>query len=92
MNNHHATEETAVEEMVRDGFEATAKAYAPGKTEPHQHDYDVCLYIVEGEIRLAEVETGTVHVFRAGEQALVNRGTLHSEEHGALKMVVGRRH
>ncbi len=63
-----------------------------GKTEPHQHDYDVCLYIVEGEIRLAEVETGTVHVFRAGEQALVNRGTLHSEEHGALKMVVGRRH
>jgi quercetin dioxygenase-like cupin family protein len=85
------TEEQAIAEMRTSGFEAAAKDYAPGKTEPHAHDYAVSLYIVEGEFRLHEVETGIVHSCRPGDRVLVDAGTAHAEEHGALRMVVGRR-
>ncbi len=80
-----------IAEMAREGFEAAAKAYTPGKTEPHQHDYDVCLYILEGEFSLSEADRALVHRFGPGDKVFVPRGTAHAEEHGALKMIVGRR-
>ncbi len=92
IGNHNSPEETVVEEMMRDGFEAAAKDYMPGRTEPHHHDYDVCLFVVEGEFKVTDVETATTHILRPGDKALVGRGTAHWEEHGALRMVVGRRH
>jgi quercetin dioxygenase-like cupin family protein len=87
-----AAENQMIEEMARDGFEAAAKDYASGATEPHHHDYDVCLYILEGEFRLREVDRSVVHRFVPGDKVLVDRGTVHAEEHGELRMVVGRRH
>jgi hypothetical protein len=85
-------EERMIEEMALEGFEAAAKDYGPGETEPHAHDYDVCLYILEGEFRLREVERSIVHRFGPGNKVVVDRGTVHAEAHGALRMIVGRRH
>ncbi len=85
-------EDQMIEEMARDGFEAAAKDYASGMSEPHQHDYDVCLYILEGEFRLTEVEKSAVHRFGPGDKVCVHRGTVHAEEYGPLRMIVGRRH
>jgi quercetin dioxygenase-like cupin family protein len=87
-----AAEDRMIEEMARDGFEAAAKDYESGATEPHQHPYDVCLYILEGEFRLREVERSVVHRFGPGDKVFVDRGTVHTEEHGPLRMIVGRRH
>ena len=86
------SEEQMIRQMSCDGFEAAARDYGSGATEPHQHDYDVCLYIVEGEFRLREVERSIVHSFGPGDKVLVDRGTTHAEEHGPLRMIVGRRH
>ena len=80
-----------IEAMTRDGYEAAAKDYHAGTTEPHQHDYDVCLYVVEGEFRLQEVERSIVHLFGPGDKVFVDRGTVHAEEHSPLRMIVGRR-
>lgn len=87
-----ASEHQMIEEMARGGFQAAAQAYDPGATEPHHHDYDVCLYILEGEFRLREVERSMVHRFGPGDKVFVGRGTVHAEEHGPLRMIVGRRH
>ena len=87
-----APENQMIEEMARDGFEAAIKDYGSGATEPHQHDYDVCLYILDGEFRLREVERSIVHRFGPGDKVFVDRGTVHAEEHGPLRMIVGRRH
>ena len=87
-----AAEAQVIEELRRDGFEAAARGYEAGKTEPHRHDYDVALYILEGEMRLAEGEGGAVHELRPGDRVFVARGTAHHEEHGPLRMVVGRRY
>lgn len=87
-----APEAQMIEELARDGFEAAVKDYEPGATEPHTHDYDVCLYILAGEFRLREVERSIVHRFGPGDKVLVGRGTIHAEEHGSLRMIVGRRH
>jgi mannose-6-phosphate isomerase-like protein (cupin superfamily) len=85
-------EDQMIAQMAGDGFEAAAKDYFPGKTEPHHHEYDVCLYILEGEFSVAEVSSGQVHRFVPGDKVFVPRGTAHAEEHGALRMVVGRRY
>lgn len=66
--------------------------FAPGKTEPHSHDYDVSLYILEGRFLLPDVEMGIVLSCKVGDRVLVTAGTVHAEEHDVLKMVVGRRH
>ena len=92
IEKHVSGEQAAVEEMIRDGFAAETKAYQGGRSDPHHHEYDVCLYVLEGEFRVTDVDAGTVHVVRPGETALVDRGTVHLEEHGPVKMVVGRRH
>ena len=87
-----ASEDQVIEEMARNGYEAAARVYSSGMTEPHQHDYDVCLYILEGEFRLTEVDKSVVHRFQPGDQVFVARGTVHAEEYGSLRMIVGRRH
>jgi len=86
-----ASEAQALAEISGDGFTAAAKDYSPGKTEPHRHDYDICLHILEGEFRLGLMDEGVVHSFGPGERLFVPAGTLHFEDHGPLKMVVGRR-
>jgi quercetin dioxygenase-like cupin family protein len=86
-----ASEEQAVAEVAREGFEAAAKDYPPGKTEPHSHDYDVLLHILAGEFRLGLVEEGVVHSVGPGDRVFVPAGTDHFEDHGPLRMVVGRR-
>jgi quercetin dioxygenase-like cupin family protein len=78
--------------MAGEGFEAMIKDYSSGTTEPHHHDYDVRLYILEGEFRLTEVDRSVVHRFGPGDEVFVARGTIHAEDHGPLRMIVGRRH
>ena len=88
---YSASEDAAVAELREDGFSAEVKQYAPGTTEPHAHDYEVRLFILEGEFRLLDADREELHTCRPGDRVRVSAGTRHSEDHGALKMVVGRR-
>jgi quercetin dioxygenase-like cupin family protein len=90
-SEYRAGEERALAELERDGFKAEALNYAPGRTEPHAHDYDVCLHVLEGEFRVSEVDRGIVHACGPGSKLTVPAGTRHSEDHGAVRLVVGRR-
>ena len=91
-HGHGADEESALAELARHGFNAATKDYDPGRTEPHQHDHDICLHVIEGEFRLADVASGVVHRCGPGTKAFVGSWTSHFEEHGQLRLVVGRRH
>ncbi len=94
MNVDHArgaSEKDALAELGQEGFVASAVDYAPGKTQPHSHDYDICLHILEGEFRLTDVERQIVHRCGPGTKVFVASGTEHFEEHGDLRMAVGRR-
>jgi len=87
-----APEAQAASEMSDQGYTAAAKDYSPGKTEPHRHDYDICLHILEGEFRLGLIDENVVHSYGPGDRLYVPAGTLHYEDHGDLRTVVGRRH
>ena len=91
MQGNQASEAQAISEISAQGFAAAAKDYGPGRTEPHRHTYDICLHILEGEFRLGLPDDGVVRGFGPGERLLVPAGTPHFEEHGPLRMVVGRR-
>jgi quercetin dioxygenase-like cupin family protein len=82
MQRPGASEAEALAEIGGQGFTAAAKEYAPGKTEPHRHDYDICLHILEGEFRLGLAHEDVVRSFGPGERLFVPAGTHHFEEHG----------
>ena len=42
-------------------------------------------------VGLTEVDEGVVHSFGVGDRFLVPAGMLHFEDHGPLRLVVGRR-
>ncbi|MBA3576104.1 MAG: cupin domain-containing protein [Sphingomonas sp.] len=86
-----ASEADALTELSNAGFSAEAKDYPPGTTKPHQHDYDICLHIIEGEFRLNLVDDGDVRRCRPGDRVYVPAGTVHFEDHGPLRIIVGRR-
>ena len=86
-----ASESQAVAELREGGFSAEVKEYAPETTEPHAHDYEVRLFILDGEFRLLDADKDILHTCRPGDRVRVSAGTRHSEDHGPLKMVVGRR-
>lgn len=86
-----AGEQQALAELEQQGFTGAVKDYPPGTTEPHRHDYDILLYILDGEFRLGDVKAATVHSCMPGDKVFVSAGTPHFEDHGMLRMVVGRR-
>jgi mannose-6-phosphate isomerase-like protein (cupin superfamily) len=86
-----ASEADALSQIAEGGFAAESKIYSAGKTEPHRHDYDICLHILAGEFRLGIPDEGVIHSFGPGDRVFVPAGTLHFEDHGPLEMVVGRR-
>jgi quercetin dioxygenase-like cupin family protein len=90
-HGHGALEQDALAELEHEGFVASAVDYAPGSTQPHHHEYDVCLHVLEGEFRLTDVERQTVHRCGPGTRVFVASGTEHFEDHGELRMAVGRR-
>jgi len=91
IQGHGGSEAQAMAEISGRGFTAAPRDYARGRTEPHRHDYDICLHILEGEFRLGVVDEGVVRSFGPGDRLFVPAGTLHFEDHGSLRMVVGRR-
>lgn len=91
-HGHGADEGAALAELAREGFSAAAKDYEPARTELHQHDHDLCIYVLKGEFKLADVASGVVHRCGPGTRAFVAGDTPHFEEHGELRLVVGRRY
>lgn len=88
---HHASEAEALADIGKDGFVAEAKGYAAGKTEPHCHDYDVFLHVLEGEFTVSVPEDGAEYSAGPGDRLFVPAGTVHSEDHGPVRLVIGRR-
>ena len=86
------TIDQALAEANSEGFVGEIKEYTSGHTEPHQHDYDVRLFVLEGEIRLTDVQDNVVYACGPGTEAYVSAGTAHTEDHDTLKMIVARRH
>ncbi len=86
------TIDKAIAEAKSEGFVGEIKEYTGGHTEPHQHDYDVRLFVLEGEIRLTDVHKNFGHKCGPGTKIHVIAGAAHIEDHGTLKMIVGRRH
>lgn len=84
-------EDQAISEADRDGFATHVMCLSPNRTEPHRHDYDVRLYILEGTFELSSLEDDVVHMCGPGAKVFVGAGTLHAEQHDGVKLVVGRR-
>lgn len=62
-----------------------------GRTEPAQHDDGVRLFVLEGGMRLTDVQDSKFTPCGPGTKAYVSAGTAHTEGHDSLKMIGARR-
>jgi len=58
----------------------------------HAHDFDACVFVVDGEITIAR--NGKPDTFRAGDVCSMAAGTPHTEKSGAagVRYLAGRRY
>jgi uncharacterized RmlC-like cupin family protein len=90
-SGHDRDDVSATAALRREGFWAAVRVYDAARTEPHSHGQDLCLYILDGEFRLGDVEGGKVHCCGPGDRIFVAAGTHHYEDHGEVRIAVGRR-
>jgi quercetin dioxygenase-like cupin family protein len=88
-------EMTAFKQRLRsEGFiEGDVKALEPGKTmAAHEHPFDVCGLVLDGEIALT-IE-GTETSYGPGDVFTMAAGCVHAEKIGAdgVRYLIGRRH
>ncbi|HEV2673982.1 MAG TPA: cupin domain-containing protein [Aliidongia sp.] len=89
------TEMTAFQQRLRrEGFiEGDVKALEPGMTmAEHDHPFDVCALVIDGEIALT-IE-GTETAYGPGDVFTMAAGCAHAEKigHAGVRYLVGRRH
>lgn len=86
-----ASETEAIAELKAEGFTAAVAELDPTTTETHEHPYDVCLHILEGELSFTDVERAVRYRCRPGDKLLVGAGSPHHDSHRRLRIVAGRR-
>lgn len=78
--------------LEADGFEAFAWSDGPGAHyEPHAHDHDESLWVVEGELTFGI--GGRDHRLRSGDRLMLPAGTIHTADAGpaGARYLIGQR-
>ncbi len=79
-------------ELARDGYTWSERQKGPhGPNEPHSHDFDARLLILDGEISIAS--NGERRTCRTGDSFSLAAGTPHTEEVGpeGVSYIAGQR-
>jgi quercetin dioxygenase-like cupin family protein len=79
LKSHFQTKEEAIQEIVKIGWWPVSLRDAPGEVfEPHKHDADQVLYLVEGTMKFEA--DGRVHHLEPGDKLELPAFTVHSVE------------
>ena len=79
LKSHFQTKEEAIQEIVKIGWWPVSSRDAPGEVfEPHKHDADQVLYLVEGTMKFEA--DGRVHHLEPGDKLELPAFTVHSVE------------
>ena len=88
LKSHFQTKEDAIQEIMKAGWWPLSWRDAPGEIyEPHKHDADQTLYLVEGRLELEA--DGRFHHLEPGDKLELPAFTVHSAKvpDGALYIV-----
>ncbi len=79
LKSHFRTKEEVIQEIVSIGWWPISLRDAPGEVfEPHKHDADQILYLVEGTMKFEA--DGRVHHLEPGDKLELPAFTVHSAE------------
>ena len=87
--NYGASEEQALKEIAERGYHPLTFDVPATKNEPHFHDFDNALYMLEGELTVTETESGETYTLKPGDMADAKGFVLHHEDHQGFKAVFG---
>jgi mannose-6-phosphate isomerase-like protein (cupin superfamily) len=90
--NHLTSEAEAVAHISSQGFVPEVREYSAAATGPHSHEYDVLLHVLNGTFSVGLEEGGVAYSAGPGDSMFVPAGVVHFEDHGPVRVVVGRRH
>ena len=92
MTIHHdqfTDEAQALEEIEHAGYHAMTLDFPAENNEPHWHDFDSMLYILEGEVTIIDTETGEECICGPGTRLRAGAGVLHREVTEGYKALIG---
>ncbi len=79
LKGHFHSKEDAIREIVETGWWPLSWRDAPGEVyEPHKHDADQTLYLVEGGLEFEDVAEGVVHHLEPGDKLELPAFTVHA--------------
>ena len=87
--NHINTAEEATSEVEKAGFYGMTIDQPPNETQPHWHNFNSTLYILEGTLNITDVNAGIVYTCEAGWKITVPENAIHAEKHQEYKAVIG---
>ena len=83
------SEASAMADIEAAGFHSITMEFAAGENEPHWHDFDAFVFVLEGELVLTDVESGESRVCGPGTKVQAARGVLHRESTPGYKALIG---
>lgn len=90
--SHLTSEAEALADISSRGFASEVREYSAATNEPHSHEYDVLLHVLTGTFCVGLEEGGVAYSAGRGDRMFVPAGIVHFEDHGPVRVVVGRRH
>jgi hypothetical protein len=88
-DNAFTTEGEALAEIEAAGWYPMARDVAPEHNNPHSHDFDSVVYVLDGSMDFFEPETGIHHRCGPGSRVEDFGDNVHREEHDGYRALVG---
>ena len=86
---YFASETEVQAEIAAAGQFAVAVAYGEDENPDHWHDFDACVYVLEGVLELTLTESGESCQCGPGTRITAPAGFLHREKSSGYKAIVG---
>ena len=75
-------EDAARQQLIDDGFDVFHwRDEAGADYQPHAHDHDECLWVLDGELRFGVA--GREYHVKTGDRLMLPKGTVHTAHAGA---------
>jgi len=87
--DHFTEEAEALAEIEQAGYFPVALDFPAESNEEHWHDFDSLVYILEGQIKILDTQTGESCVCGKGTKIIAPRGQLHREETSGHRALIG---
>ena len=88
-HNYFSDESQVQAEIEAAGYHAVTLDFEAENNDPHWHDFDSLVYVLDGQIAVTDEQTGESCVCEKGAKITAPRGVLHREKTPGYRAMIG---